>query len=78
MYSTIYLRDAGMVTTQTPVISGYDCEHAELRHLIVEGNKEHNPTLANGCRCAGIFLFAAHDVLVEHCTVNNYNGDGIS
>jgi parallel beta-helix repeat protein len=78
LHSTILLRDGGIVTTQTPVISGYDCEQVEIRNLIVEGNKEHNHTLANGCRSAGIFLFAAHHVVIEGCTVRNYNGDGIS
>jgi parallel beta-helix repeat protein len=77
LHSTILLGDGGIATTQTAVISGYDCEQVEIRHLIVEGNKE-NRTFAEGCRNGGIYLFAAHHVLIEGCTVRNYNGDGIS
>jgi parallel beta-helix repeat protein len=59
------------------MISGYHCSGVEIRNLIVEGNRS-NQTLADGCRCAGIFLFDAHDVRIEGCIVRNYNGDGIS
>ncbi|QNK54912.1 nitrous oxide reductase family maturation protein NosD [Paenibacillus sp. PAMC21692] len=77
LLSTTLLSEGGIVTTHTPVLSGYDCNGVEIRGLIVEGNQS-NPTLANGCRCAGIFLFDAHDVLIEDCSVRDYNGDGIS
>lgn len=77
LYSTTLLSEGGIVTTHTPVLSGYQCSGMEIRGLIVEGNRS-NPTLANGCRCAGIFLFDAYDVLIEDCKVVGYNGDGIS
>lgn len=77
LHSTTLLAEGGIVTTQTPVLSGYNCSGVELRSLIVEGNRS-NQTLANGCRCAGIFLFDAHDVQIEGCSVRDYNGDGIS
>lgn len=77
LHSTTLLAEGGIVTTQTPVISGYNCSGVEIRSLIVEGNRS-NPTLANGCRSAGIFLFDAHDVRIEDCKVRDYNGDGIS
>lgn len=69
--------DGGIVTTQTPVISGYDCEQAEIRNLIVDGNKAQH-SRADGCRNGGIFLFRSHRVRIEGCTVRDYNGDGIS
>ncbi|MBW5446485.1 hypothetical protein GE107_10470 [Cohnella sp. CFH 77786] len=75
--STTLLSDGGIVTTQTPIISGYHCNEVEIRNLIVEGNRN-NPTLVDGCRCAGIFLFDAHNVRIEGCVVRHYNGDGIS
>jgi len=77
LHATVLLAHGGIVTTQTPMLSGYNCRGIEIRNLIIEGNRS-NPTLANGCRCAGIFLFDAHDVSIEGCAVRNYNGDGIS
>lgn len=77
LHSTTLLAEDGIVTTQTPVLSGYDCTDVDILSLIVEGNIS-NPTLANGCRSAGIFLFGAHNVRIEDCKVREYNGDGIS
>jgi parallel beta-helix repeat protein len=76
MNATVQLHNNGCVSTQTPVISGYDCEQVEICNLTVEGNNQNQ--LANGCRHAGIFLFGAQRILIESCTVRNYNGDGIS
>ncbi|MDF2671390.1 MAG: nitrous oxide reductase family maturation protein [Paenibacillus sp.] len=77
LYATISMEPHGIVSTQSSVISGYDCEQVQLRNLTIEGGREHN-SLTNGCRNAGIFLFGANDVLIEYCTVSHYNGDGIS
>jgi hypothetical protein len=63
--------------TLFPVVSGYDIRDARLEHLVIEGNKESNAHL-NGCRGGGIFLYRAFGTVIEHCTVRNYNGDGIS
>ncbi|MBD3267795.1 hypothetical protein GF373_14085 [bacterium] len=63
--------------TVFPVVSGYHIEGAKITHVIVEGNKKNNIHL-NGCRGAGIFLYRGFGAAIEHCTVKNYNGDGIS
>jgi parallel beta-helix repeat protein len=63
--------------TLFPVVSGYDLEGAEIRDIIIEGNKSANAYL-NGCRGGGIFLYRAFGTKVERCTVRNYHGDGIS
>jgi polygalacturonase len=67
----------GKAATVFPVVSGYDLEGARLEHLIIEGNREHNMAL-NGCRGGGIFLYRGFGTVIVHCTVRNYNGDGIS
>jgi parallel beta-helix repeat protein len=63
--------------TVFPVVSGYNIEGAQVRDLIIEGNKSENVAL-NGCRGAGIFLYRGFGTVIENCTVRNYHGDGIS
>jgi parallel beta-helix repeat protein len=75
--ATVLLEDGGIVFTNFPVISGYNCENIEIRNLTIDGNKANN-SFVNGCRNAGFFLFEAQKVLVENCLVHSYNGDGIS
>jgi parallel beta-helix repeat protein len=75
--ATILLHDGGIVFTNFPVISGYDCENIEIRNITIDGNKTNN-SFVNGCRNAGIYLFEARKVLFEDCLVHSYNGDGIS
>jgi parallel beta-helix repeat protein len=77
MHATILLSNEGIVSTNFPVISGYDCENIEIRGLTIDGNKANN-SLMNGCRNAGIYLFQSEKVLIEDCHVHSYNGDGIS
>ena len=69
-------RNARAATT-FPVISGYGVEGAVIEHLAIQGNKENNPYL-NGCRGAGIFLYRSHGTRMTRCTVEDFNGDGIS
>ncbi len=64
-------------TTIFPVVSGYNLENARIENITIEGNRENNAHL-NGCRGAGIFLYRAFGTVIKGCTVNNYNGDGIS
>ena len=69
-------RNARAATT-FPVISGYDVEGAEIERLTIQGNRKNNPYL-NGCKGAGIFLYRSHGTRISGCTVEDYNGDGIS
>ncbi len=69
--------DGARAATVFPVVSGYDLEGVRIEHLIVEGNRAHNSAL-DGCRGAGIFLYRGFGTVMEHCTVRNFNGDGIS
>lgn len=76
MADNMVFRNAQAATIY-PVISGYHIEGARLAHLHIEGNRENNPHL-NGCRGGGIFLYRAFGTVIENCSVNGYNGDGIS
>ena len=69
-------RNARAATT-FPVISGYGVQGAAIEDLTIEGNRENNPYL-NGCRGAGIFLYRSHGTRIVGCTIEDYNGDGIS
>jgi len=60
------------------VISGYYLEDARVENLTVDGNRAVNPTKANGCRTAGIFLYRGDNCVISNCFVRDYSGDGIS
>ena len=69
--------DGAKAATIFPVVSGYELEGVRIEHLIIEGNRAHNPVL-DGCRGGGIFLYRGFGTVIEHCTVRGYSGDGIS
>ena len=69
--------DKAQAATVFPVVSGYHLEGARIENLIIDGNKGENIAL-NGCRGGGIFLYRGFGTVIEHCTVRNYHGDGIS
>ena len=78
MNADVLVSDDGFAATVFPVISGYHLEDAVVEHLTVDGNRAENPTVVDGCRTAGIFLYRGDHCLIRHCTVRNYSGDGIS
>ena len=63
--------------TVFPVVSGYYADRLRIEGLTIEGNKGQNVYL-NGCRGGGIFLYRCPGAVIDHCTVRDYNGDGIS
>jgi parallel beta-helix repeat protein len=69
--------NGAQAATVFPVVSGYHLENARVEDLVIDGNKDENVYL-NGCRGAGIFLYRCPGAVITHCTVRNYNGDGIS
>jgi hypothetical protein len=69
--------DNAQAATVFAVVSGYNIEGAQVKDLIIDGNKSENISL-NGCRGAGIFLFRGFGTVIENCVVRNYHGDGIS
>lgn len=78
MNADIMMADGGFAATLYPVISGYEIQDARVEHLIVDGNRKHNPTKVDGCRTAGIYLYRGDHCRITDCIVTNYQGDGIS
>jgi hypothetical protein len=71
------VQDGAQAATVFPVVSGYHADQARVEGLTIEGDKDKN-ILLNGCRGGGIFLYRCPGAVVQHCTVRNFNGDGIS
>ena len=69
--------DKAQAATVFPIVSGCNIEGARVENLIIDGNKVENVSL-NGCRGGGIFLYRGFGTVIDHCTVRNYHGDGIS
>jgi parallel beta-helix repeat protein len=62
-----------------PAVGGWNIKDAAVEDITIEGTRGHTACKAmDGCRHGGIFLFECADVAIRHCTVRNYNGDGIS
>jgi parallel beta-helix repeat protein len=78
MNADIMVADGGFAATIYPVISGYEIQDARVEHLIVDGNRQNNPTKVDGCRTAGIYLYRGDHCVITDCEVINYQGDGIS
>lgn len=60
-----------------PVMGGWNIQDATVEGITIDGNRQKAEAL-DGCRGAGIYLYACQHVTVRNCTVRNYHGDGIS
>jgi len=69
--------NAAQAATVFPVVSGVDVDGVRIEHLVVDGSKSANANL-NGCRGGGIYFCRGFGAVIDHCTVRNFNGDGIS
>jgi hypothetical protein len=69
--------NGAQAATVFPVVSGVDVDSVRIEHLVVDGNRSANANL-NGCRGAGIYLYRGFGASIDHCTVRDFNGDGIS
>jgi parallel beta-helix repeat protein len=75
--SDYLITEGSQAATVYPVVSGCNVEGVRIEHLIIEGNGQNNVSL-NGCRGGGIYLYRGFGAVIDHCTVRNFNGDGIS
>lgn len=78
MNADIMMAEGGFAATVFPVISGYNIEDARVENLAIDGNRAENPTVVDGCRTAGIFLYRGDSAIIAGCRVRDYSGDGIS
>lgn len=60
-----------------PVVGGWNVGNVAVEGLTIDGNRKKAEAL-DGCRGAGIYLYACQRVTIRRCTVRNYRGDGIS
>ena len=60
-----------------PVVGGWNVKDVVVQRLTIDGNRTKAEAL-DGCRGAGIYLYACERVTIRRCTVRNYRGDGIS
>ena len=60
-----------------PVVGGWNVHRAVVEGLTIDGNRPKAEYL-DGCRGAGIYLYACQGVTIRNCTVRNCRGDGIS
>ncbi|MGA2063751.1 MAG: right-handed parallel beta-helix repeat-containing protein [Thermoguttaceae bacterium] len=66
-----------IVARAFPVVGGWNVQHAAVEGLTIDGNRPKAEPL-DGCRGAGIYLYACQDVTIRNCHVHNCRGDGIS
>jgi len=78
MNADILMNDGGFAATVFPVVSGYNLQDARIENLTIDGNLAENPTQADGCRTAGVYLYRGDNCVISRCVVRAYNGDGIS
>jgi len=67
----------GTVALVFPLVGGWNIQDATVEGLTIEGNRQKAEAL-DGCRGAGIYLYACQRVTIRNCTVRNCRGDGIS
>jgi hypothetical protein len=67
------------VERNVPAIGGWGIRDAAIDGFAIEGNVGHTSCAKrDGCRHGGIYLFECDNIAIRHCTVRNFNGDGIS
>lgn len=77
LYLDYMMSDQASARLVFPVVGGWHVTNVVVEGLTIDGNRVRAQPL-NGCRGGGIFLFECADITLRGCTVQNYNGDGIS
>ncbi|NCU03982.1 MAG: hypothetical protein GXC73_08345 [Chitinophagaceae bacterium] len=67
----------GMVTNAGSCVSVIGAENVLMSGFSIDGNKEKNDLL-DGCNGGGIVIIKSKHVTVEHVSVQNFNGEGIT
>jgi hypothetical protein len=77
LYLDYLVSQKALVRLAFPIVGGWNIRNVVLEGLTIEGNCARSERL-DGCRGGGIYLFGCEDIDIRRCTVNAYNGDGIS
>lgn len=67
----------GLISNASSVIEVIDAENSLISNLVIDGNRENN-FFTDGCNGAGVLIHNSKKITVDHITVNNFNGEGIS
>jgi len=67
----------GLVSNASSVIDVMDAENATVSNLVIDGNRAEN-YFADGCNSAGVLIQRSKHIMVDHVTVKDFNGEGIS
>jgi len=67
----------GLISNASSVIEVIDAENSLISNLVIDGNREKN-FFADGCNCAGVLIQKSKRITVDHVTVKDFNGEGIS
>ena len=61
-----------------PILAAFEVSGVTFRGITVDGSKDDNNGLIDGCRGGAIYFYKVENSLIDNCVANNYNGDGIS
>lgn len=77
LYLDYMMRLKASASLAFPVVGGWNVKNVAIEGLTIEGNRDKSPQFVDGCRAGGIYLHECAEVVIRHCTVRHYNGDGI-
>src|SRR5262249_43908218 len=77
LYLDYMMRFKASAALAFPVVGGWQAKNVTLEGLTIDGNRGKSAQRVDGCRAGGIYLHECEDITIRHCTVRDYNGDGI-
>jgi parallel beta-helix repeat protein len=77
LYLDYMMRFKATATLAFPVVGGWNVKNASIEGLTIDGNRAKSAHFVDGCRAGGIYLHECEDITIRHCTVCDFNGDGI-
>ena len=73
-----YIDGNARLANSFPLLCAFGKRDITFEGITVDGNKEENATLLDGCRGGAFYLFDCRACTLRDCVARNYNGDGIS
>ena len=61
-----------------PILAACEVSGITFRGITVDGSKDQNNGLIDGCRGGAIYFYKVKNSLIENCVARNFHGDGIS
>ena len=73
-----YIDGNARLSNSFPLLCAFGKRDIAFEGITVDGNKDENATLLDGCRGGAFYLFDCRSCTLRDCVARNYNGDGIS